>query len=339
MLSLFIGAGASQPFGFPTTKDFIKTSNNRFMRVDLYKDIYEFHDRISKTVDIELILWDLRSFTDTFTKFSHSDSFNKWFFVDSERLFYRAHNGSMQKFRETVASFKDEAEKLANDINKLVYDTYWSENDKDSKAIKIYQMLVDELGIDSSCNIFTTNYDLVIEKAFMDKEPDVFTDGFDYVRGNVYWSKKHYKDGRLKLFKLHGSINWKRQPNGDIFRVPVHDFTRHDDHVIIYPGFKGVPKTAPFTFMHDTLAESLKASRACIFIGFSFRDDYINELIHEVIKKWNPTLQLVLWNPVRPNVSFPEQNMIFLPKNFGNEEGIHELKHLLNSRQLLPLKL
>lgn len=73
--------------------------------------------------------------------------------------------------------------------------------------------LIGELAKDPSVtqlNIVTLNHDTLIEQFLEDKELR-FADGFSEVDGDVRWSDdKTYEDQsiRVRLFKLHGSIDW-----------------------------------------------------------------------------------------------------------------------------------
>ena len=55
----------------------------------------------------------------------------------------------------------------------------------------------------------------------------------------------------------------------------------HKDHFILYPGFKGKPKEEPFIKFHEHLKKVAEKTMMAIFVGFSFRDQYINDILSE----------------------------------------------------------
>ena len=50
-------------------------------------------------------------------------------------------------------------------------------------------------------------------------------------------------------------------------------------HSILYPGFKGEPDEEPFIKFHEHLRAVVSNAAAAIFIGFAFRDEYINTIL------------------------------------------------------------
>jgi hypothetical protein len=57
-------------------------------------------------------------------------------------------------------------------------------------------------------SFFTLNHDLVLEK-FFDKKSIEFSDGFGEAQNEVrYWDPNSYQNRRIKIFKLHGGVNW-----------------------------------------------------------------------------------------------------------------------------------
>jgi hypothetical protein len=304
MITLFLGAGTSKPFGYPTTTDFIQISNEKFKGNSLYSEIISFFNKRGREdIDIELILWELDKLVEGIDIINEPETFKKWFFIDSNRSNYNLWGNPNQPLRDALENIKGMAKQLKLDINRLVYDTYWKE--PDPKINTVYEYLfkkLDQLGgkrdSDKQINIFTTNYDLIIERYFEGKR-QIFSDGFAPMNRRSYcWDLSHYGDKKFKLYKLHGSIDWKKFENDEkIYCIPAHDFTKHEDNVILYPGFKGEPEIEPFKTLHKAFADSLLSTRICIFIGFSFRDEYINEIISKAINQ-NPELLIHIWNPM-----------------------------------------
>ena len=75
-------------------------------------------------------------------------------------------------------------------------------------------------------------------------------------------------------------MNWRRgDGDGRIFLGDPYFTGDHKKHVILYPGFKDAPEEEPFGLFHQHLEAMISAASHLLFIGFSFRDDYINSLL------------------------------------------------------------
>ena len=82
-----------------------------------------------------------------------------------------------------------------------------------------------------------------------------------------------------RLTKLHGSVNWKKE--GDQISVISNDYLK-GRNAILYPGSKGIPSDIHFRNMHSHLYRVSGKAELAIFIGFSFRDDYINQILKSI---------------------------------------------------------
>jgi hypothetical protein len=135
------------------------------------------------------------------------------------------------------------------------------------------------------------------------------------------------------LTKLHGSVDWVWGTDSNDLQVvrPNHpEF--HNDHrhrAIIYPGFKGVPEREPFVSFHRYFADCLKRADRVIFVGFAFRDDYLNRLIHENLSAH--ALKVIV-NPVAPDKlpfgnALEGKELVFIGgKGFGDLSAMDALE-------------
>jgi hypothetical protein len=94
---------------------------------------------------------------------------------------------------------------------------------------------------------------------------------------------------RIYLYKLHGSLNWKMHKVHGIERTTVESFTNdpsYSDNLLVYPSLsiKTQKKIEPFFTINKLFAESLKKTDLCIIIGYSFRDEDINEIFDRHLK-------------------------------------------------------
>jgi hypothetical protein len=189
-------------------------------------------------------------------------------------------------FAQVASRGANHLRRLRDRINASLYDVY-GETPEASEIDQNWAPLVRGLlGKNYWVDFFTTNYDLVLEAVVDASGRDV---GYGQGPGAVrqldleVWRKslldeafRPYQDGLIT--KLHGSLNWERDRRGVVFGGPTFK-SSHDHHVAIYPGFKGAPTAEPFSLMHDYFERALQSADLLIFIGFAFRDEYLNTLI------------------------------------------------------------
>jgi hypothetical protein len=146
--------------------------------------------------------------------------------------------------------------------------------------------------IPRSCpvEIFTTNYDLLIEQS-MEAYRVPYFDGF--VGSHQSFFDTHAIDGDdlpprwARVWKMHGSINWSRDANGNVVRrVP-----QRGNDCVIHPSHLKYDESRrmPYIALMDRLRAFLRQPSAfLVTCGFSFRDQHINEVILEALQG-NPT--------------------------------------------------
>lgn len=157
--------------------------------------------------------------------------------------------------------------------------------------------------------LFTTNYDLCIETAGL-RLGVVLIDGFshsaeqrfnrdhfdhDIVRRAASSTKADYLDGVFHLYKLHGSVDWRRRPDEVVIRsVDVPGEDRRP--VLIYPRSSKYQEAfeSPYLDMFAALQAALREPDTTLIIsGFGFADDHISAPIWSAIET-NLSLRLVL---------------------------------------------
>ncbi len=160
-----------------------------------------------------------------------------------------------------------------------------------SKVVELYAPIFESLfsQFDSSqnvLNVFTTNYDPAIE-LFCKRQYGKYSlcDGFRYLEAerDHVWDRDVF-DGyqlvpgkrNIVLFKLHGSIDWMEiKESGRICRSqPMFDAMDSDvfSNALIYPATRKIAISEPFYSAYEYYQRCCESSRACMAIGYSFRD-------------------------------------------------------------------
>jgi hypothetical protein len=126
--------------------------------------------------------------------------------------------------------------------------------------------------------VLSFNYDCIMDRALRDHanrswDPDKNGYGFAPAGNGDLW-RKHTGKGRpvarsLRLLKMHGSLNWERQPKGAISLVSDTSAVSSLRGVIIPPTwFKNLTQF-PFADIWKTARHEIRTSRIMVVIGYS----------------------------------------------------------------------
>lgn len=285
---LFLGAGASACFDFPNTLTFIaklKSDLENTLESDMLNNILGIPD----FRDVEHVL-ELLDLLQSINKHPATDLFRQYPTTITFPKGYKT-------FQDTLNNMKGLREKIIDDI----YRQYEFDENKIDKICKTYSPLISALMSlnNDDVPIFTTNYDRVIENFCYKKDISVI-DGFKRNDENIEESEwtpelfnqpKNQKNPSIRLFKLHGSLNWRIRRNDDkIVKVATEERTRENsrlykNNLVIYPAEKSKPEIDPFKTLHEHFQKELMSSNFAIFIGFAFRDEYLNSIMKEYPEK------------------------------------------------------
>jgi len=150
--------------------------------------------------------------------------------------------------------------------------------------------------------VFTTNYDMCIEVAAKERRMPIL-DGFDlitprtfdgrwfdydFVRRSAREGAPDYLESVFHLYKLHGSVDWNRSPEGI-----VHDTLTMKPY-LIYPRDQKFAQSfeQPFLEMMSRFQMALREKdTALLLIGFGFNDHHLNQPIYHALAT-NPNFKL-----------------------------------------------
>ncbi|MBU7127556.1 SIR2 family protein, partial [Staphylococcus aureus] len=101
---------------------------------------------------------------------------------------------------------------------------------------------------------------------------------------NRYKEKWQPVSKEANLYKIHGSINWKSNEEGELQQI---DFNDEDDQVVIYPTMLKHKETAqaPYSELFREFSNCLQIKdTTLIIIGYGFPDEHINNIIAQNLK-------------------------------------------------------
>lgn len=177
---------------------------------------------------------------------------------------------------------------ICGEISKVVH----KELPGDGTAYHQFVEWIGAIARSKPLQIFTTNYDLLMEQALESRRTPYF-DGFIGAR-TPFFDLRAIEDDQaplrwVRLWKLHGSVNWKYSKSGGVVRrFPV---PTGSEGVLIHPSELKYDESRrmPYLAMMDRLRHFLKQPSAfLVTIGYSFADDHLNEVIIQGVRG-NPT--------------------------------------------------
>lgn len=327
---VFAGAGASKAVGpsrYPTTVEFFEALPEEVTRQPHFQHVDTFLRQTTgdQSLDIELVLWRLKELREFCLASLDLQQLAGWMIHSGRFNGSGMPNANIGNFRDVASTTIIQLDQLISQINKKVYDLYAQLPEPEALQKTWIPLLKACATLAPRTEIVTTNYDMIIESA-LDIEP-IADNGW---RGSVYrtldtslWSNLPSADTKGLLTKLHGSVNWSKQDQ----TIYVSDPTfkgQHENHAIIYPGFKGRPNEPLFLSFHEHLRRVVRSSRVAIFIGFAFRDPYINEIIASSITA--RTVCIVI-NPARVPLPFDSPVIHYLESGFNEESVARAISH------------
>lgn len=206
----------------------------------------------------------------------------------------------------------EDAKSLDKEICTIIYDVIAEKESKSNiDQTKKFFAWLSLQGRDSSKEVFTTNYDLIIEKSLEASRIPYF-DGFVGSFEPFFWQesidqfvgKNDLTQNWIRLWKIHGSLSWfwKEDPRTKaqkIIRVgKIDNIVDEDDELVIYPSREKYDssKKQPFIAYFDRLKNYLISGELLfVFSGYSFSDQHINEIIFNCLRQNNRLTVIVFF--------------------------------------------
>ena len=247
----------------------------------------------------------------------------------------------------------DSMSRLRDKLIEDVYRQYQFREDKKEEICTTYWPLIDFLfsyNHSHELSIFTTNYDRVIEKLCYKKGIDVIdgfvrnqeTDKHDLNPEEYEWYPEEFKrttsannKNIIKLYKLHGSLNWRVRFDDILVRIATEEkttSTNYKNNLVIYPSEKVKPEMKPFNQLHECFVDEIKRADAMVFIGFAFRDEYLNDIIKNTHMRKiiiSPHAAETIKKPSGKACNFKRANVI--DASFGKTPLMPEIQKILKS--------
>lgn len=312
---IFLGAGASIPYGKPTTKIF----KDALLQQMTQRDVLQAALSSPLHEDIEVVFTALEDMI----ALLQSDG----------GKFYTTYNKQL----------KVDANVIYNSysfLTKKIYEFYAWDHDRDGELRNTLDPLVGMLeGLNQSINIFTTNYDRSVERYCEIADPQIdLVDGFLPFGGKYVWhgwsdqlgdtfSDDAQQAGirSIRLYKLHGSLTWRHHfATGHIVKNESEEESKDKNYgnILIYPSKSAkISDNEPYKSTFNMFSSAMEHSDACIVVGFSFRDAYITGRFVELLEAGK---LLIVVDPEGTNTiekSMPEYMELVVVDTLGDPLG------------------
>jgi len=308
-VSFLLGNGCSLPAGAPTI------GNVRSIRGELDTDPYRLDDRRGHASALALL--------------DHLLADDLAIGVEPLLAVLAGFRASLQVINRPVTLDRRRlrqaaVESLESLLKKWLYTRCWAVSKDDHASLHHHQELLRRALLRSTtlprCKIFTTNYDLLIEKA-LDSLGIVYFDGFTGTLNRTMRTESYHYDlyypgetteGRVSrvdrvvhLYKLHGSINWRRTAAPALDVVLSHGQPQDSEYgdVMTYPSPLKLTEMNgyPYSEMFRHFSAQIHQPQSALFvIGYAFADDHINRLIYQALSI--PSFSLIV---VLPDITQP----------------------------------
>lgn len=284
---LFLGAGASAPFGYPTTKSFLANLRKRLDRSSLsFLNAFLGIEGVSDVEHVIQMIGSLESL--------RGSGLMKRFFKKNKVSLDIA--GKQRTLNDVL--------RLCGRLNENIKDQVFREYETNPRTLgasteaffTLFTMIASHQTKKQDIVVFSTNYDRVIEECCTRLPEFDLVDGFVHKpRSRTYsWDSEEFErepeDNHLvKFFKLHGSLNWRRTHEDDVVQDRsehrVSGSRRYKENILIYPASQERPSVEPFNTLYKYFEIHMRSADVFLPIGFSFRDDYINQVIKGALRK------------------------------------------------------
>ena len=344
---LFVGAGASIPFGYQTTDQFITEIRN--MSLDPAEtEIFNFYaEAPNATIEDIIRALDIR-IKESDNPLLRQETLLPFRTVAIENAEQK--NNLQTQSQELAPNLEKRLSAYKTLKAKIISQLYISYSDRPEleKAWEVYKDYIDIVRQRNGdiVPIFTTNYDRVIEclADIHDSDVNQVVRGFkQQKRGiprNPIWAPEGVFDQEPKgdkvfLFKLHGSLNWRIDKRDQLREAEEGLFELRDlwkENVLIPPGTVDFQYGEPYQSLRTYLEGYLEKAQTCVVIGYRFDDPTIRDIF---VRSLERDLRLIMLNPEAETINadkFPQfENIACISKRI--EEGAENLRESFRPKE------
>lgn len=286
-----LGAGASADANIPVSSTMVQDIENRLNSPDWekYKDLYfliKSGINYSAGLTGKSLVFNVETLLFVLEELVQKEKHLLYPFIGSWNV----------RFNEVIRDDFKLIENFQKEIKKQLREWVTKDDYREADYFKYIKQLKDDLTF--PVRIFTLNYDKCIEENSQNSGFEFqFERGFD--NDSRKWNHKRFteqiKDDEpdVYLYKLHGSIDWKRNKETSVVEYVNREPSEPD---LIFGTQNKLSFSDPYLFLFSEFRHYTLKAKLIVCIGYSFSDDHINGLIEQALKQdKNAILLSVMW--------------------------------------------
>lgn len=281
-----LGAGASVEAGIPASATMIDKIEELLMENPDWKHFQELYHHVKSSIYFSAGLKG---------KFNAAVSYNIETLVNSLHELERNEEHPLYPF---IASWNSRFVLLAGDGFKNVKQfrqkilselKKWMcpENAADGDYYRGFVQLQADLNY--PLRIFSLNYDRCVER--LDQSEFRVEAGFGGYGTNHIWDWERFENidagpnplPQILLYKLHGSIDWKRNKAKSLYRVEQVESVQPDKMEIIFGRDFKLEAGDPYLFYAYEFRRHCLLAKLIVSVGYGFFDDHINKMLSQAL--------------------------------------------------------
>jgi len=339
-----LGAGTSAEAGIPTSAKMIRSIENLLANDKEWIEFLQLYNHVKSAIHYSA---GLRG------RFNDEVSYNIEMLVNT---LYELERNEEHPLYPFIAAWNSRFVALAKsdfsgvkDFRRLILEALkkWMCPEDTSQA-DYYRGLTNlQRDLNSPLPVFSLNYDLCIER-LMDRDFRIET-GFGGFGSKHVWDWERFDETspnpppEIILYKLHGSINWKRDASTkQLFCVEQVENIDPDHMEIIFGRDFKLEAADPYLFYAYEFRRYTLISKLIVIIGYGFGDTHINKILTQGIRDDSNRQLLVVSNCEECDRDKKNQEIttkLDLANSEGKQIGIHAgtAKQFLGTTDLVEL--
>lgn len=165
--------------------------------------------------------------------------------------------------------------------------------------------------------VFSLNYDLIFEAIFNNERERLVDIGFSQKKWTGDFDDPE-SPAKLKLYKLHGSVDWYFDNADEEVKQGAQDDTRP---LIVFGSGAKIQSYDPFLSLLSYFRHALKEAQLFVVVGYSFQDKYINNILIQSLGSELNKKMLVI------DPALPDDKMAFIKRveRFQSSKSLNEI--------------
>jgi hypothetical protein len=284
---ILLGAGASVEAGIPASATMVGEIEKLLKEHSAWKGFLDLYYHVKSSIHCaagqkgkfgDSVPYNIETLVNSLYELERNEEHPLYPFIASwnSRLVSLAGNGfeKVKKFRQLIVG---ELKKwmCPEDASKRVY-------------YRGFARLQNDLNY--PLRIFSLNYDRCVEQ--LDQDGFRVEAGFGgHGTNHIWdWERFDYSDSgpnpppQILLYKLHGSIDWKRDEAKSLYRVEQIQTVEADQMEIIFGRDFKLEAADPYLFYAYAFRDCCLHAKLIVTVGYSFSDDHINKMLAQALR-------------------------------------------------------